>query len=77
MKVKVLFFGILTEIIGKDEYEFNNVSDINSLMIELVKLFPNIKEKKILIALNSKVIKGNLALSNGDEIALLPPFAGG
>ena len=39
--------------------------------------YPFLKNMNYLIAVNQEVIKDNIALRDGDEIALMPPFAGG
>ena len=77
MKVKVLLFGSLAEKKGKSTIYIENVKDINGLLNELFMDLPLLKNSKFAIAKNQVVIKSNTVLKNGDEVALLPPYAGG
>mgnify|MGYP001616799807 CR=1 FL=1 len=77
MKVKVLLFGILSEKAKASDIVFENVSDLNALMDRIRDKYPLIKKMQYIISINRKVVKENKILNDGDEIALLPPFAGG
>jgi molybdopterin synthase sulfur carrier subunit len=77
MKTTILFFGMLAEVTGIDKMEVENITDTDSLVDYLVKSYPLLKNKTYRIAVNKKLITGKEALSEGDTIALLPPFAGG
>lgn len=77
MKTTVLFFGMLAEATGTDKMEVENLTDTNALIDYLIKKYPLLKNKTYRIAVNKKLITGKEALSEGDTIALLPPFAGG
>ena len=77
MKITVLFFGILAEATGTEKIELQKVPDTNALIEILTQQHPSLLTKKYRIAVNKKLITGNQALTTGDTIALLPPFAGG
>jgi len=77
MKVKVLFFGILSEIVGKPYLIYENVNNITDLQEKIFSEYPNIRNIKLLISVNKSLVKSNITLNENDEIALLPPFAGG
>jgi len=77
MKVNVLFFGILADISNREKLEVKNVTDSGILIAMLNKKFPGIGKTGYIVARNQKVIKDNVELNDGDEVALLPPFAGG
>ena len=77
MKVKVLLFGIFSERADTSKIIVEDVKDKNELMQRIGMEYPFLKEMKYLIAVNREVIKNNIALKDDDEIALLPPFAGG
>lgn len=77
MKVNVLFFGILTDIVGKTSLEIEEVENIRQLKSWLWKNYPKTKDIDFQIALNKNIVDGKFELNNGDEVALLPPFAGG
>ncbi|MES2587469.1 MAG: MoaD/ThiS family protein [Bacteroidota bacterium] len=75
--MKVLFFGELAEIVGKSSQEFNGFLDSDSLKTKLLSEFPKFSTIPFQIAVNQNLITENVALSDSDEIAFLPPFAGG
>jgi len=77
MKINVLLFGILTDITGKSNMELKDVESISAVKSWLWRTYPKSKEIDFQIALNKKIIDGKADLKNGDEVALLPPFAGG
>jgi molybdopterin synthase sulfur carrier subunit len=77
MKVKVLLFGSLAEKAGKSTIYIENVKNIDGLVRKLIVDHPFLKNSKFAIALNQVIVKGNSVLNNDDEIALLPPYAGG
>ena len=77
MKTTILFFGMLAEATGIDKTEIENVNDSDTLINYLTTTYPLLKNKTYRVAVNKKLITGNELLSEGDIIALLPPFAGG
>ncbi len=77
MKVNVLFFGILTDIVGESSMNVEDVENIRQLKSWLWKNYPKTKDMDFQIALNKNIVDGKFELKNGDEVALLPPFAGG
>jgi molybdopterin synthase sulfur carrier subunit len=77
MKIKILVFGILAEKFGKSMIEMENVENLDRLIVNLKKQYDMTDEIKFAIARNREIVKENVNLNDGDEIALLPPFAGG
>tara|TARA_B100000683_G_C12484722_1_gene552658 strand:+ start:1104 stop:1346 length:243 start_codon:yes stop_codon:yes gene_type:complete len=75
MKVKLM--GHFADELGA-EIEVNDVGNLSTLKEKIEDSYPFIKGKKYCIARNHK-IESNLesVLEAEDEIALLPPFAGG
>lgn len=76
MRVRVLFFGPIVDLLEKNEDIFENQTDLSSLKETVFKKFPQLKNLTFRIAVNQE-LKENAALKDGDEIALLPPFSGG
>ncbi len=77
MKIKIKYFGQLTEIIGKTEDEISTKSEnIIDLKKDLMKLHPVLKEYTIQIAQNNKII-GEKDILNSSQIDIFPPFSGG
>jgi molybdopterin synthase sulfur carrier subunit len=77
MQVKVLFFGVLSEVAGTDCRHYNEVGSVNDLKIRILDEYPEIENYNYRISLNNTITTGNGLLKDGDEVALLPPFAGG
>ncbi|MFO7852543.1 MAG: MoaD/ThiS family protein [Bacteroidota bacterium] len=77
MKIKVLLFGILSEEAGIEEAEVENISSTVKLLEHLTGKYPSFTNYKFRISVNQTLISGDKKLEEGDEVALLPPFAGG
>lgn len=80
MMVTVKYFGLVADNTQKKEEQFlfeNEVVTLNQLQSKLEKEYPEIKNTTYLFAVNQSITKSNIELKNNDEIALLPPFAGG
>jgi molybdopterin synthase sulfur carrier subunit len=77
MVVKVLFFGVLTDITGTSCKHYHEVKSINELKLRISDDFPEVVHYNFNISLNSEIIRNNPDLKDGDEVALMPPFSGG
>ncbi len=80
MKITVKYFGMIADFTQKKEEEIQlnaAESSIESLQSHLEKLYPEIKNTVYSLALNQKVTNQKARLHDHDEVALLPPFAGG
>lgn len=77
MEIKIIFFGSLADLIGKSKLTVNDCFDTQSLKEKLIKEFPQIKNCEFLISVDKKLVRNNQKLVPGNEVAFLPPFAGG
>lgn len=77
MKIRLKCFGRLAEITGKSELEVSEIADTDLLLEKMRRDFPGLNGCSFLISVNMKLVKSNQQLKQGDEVALLPPFAGG
>ena len=77
MKVAVLFFGVLTEVAGTGTKFYIDVKNLDDLRIRIYDDFPEIAHYNFRVSVNNEITADNPDLKDGDEIALLPPFAGG
>lgn len=77
MEVKVLFFGVLAEVTGSAIKHYSEVGLISDLKHMIADDFPEVVHYNFRIALNNQIIEGEEKLKAGDEVAYLPPFAGG
>ena len=76
MRVNVMAFGSLTDIIGTS-FKVEDVSDTDALLRELANRYPQLKNSKYAVSVNKKMINSNTALDENDTVALMSPFSGG
>ena len=74
--MKVLLFGMIAEKAGAAEVETTAVST-RALQHELEQRIPGLERISYAIAVDRRIVKGDAALTGNEEIAVLPPFAGG
>ncbi len=77
MKVQVLFFGVLAEVTGTSLKIYSGVKSTGDLELKVRDDFPEIAHYNYRISLNSVLTEGETLLKDGDELAFMPPFAGG
>lgn len=82
--VKVLLFGRLGDLHSSSSIDIQlddsiqTIADIrNQLSKEHPTLGKALAESQTLVALNQKIADADQKLSNGDELAFLPPVTGG
>ena len=78
MKIEVKYFGLIAELVGADSQQIEFAgSTISELKSQLEQVHQRLSEYTYLVAVNQEIGKSNQVLSEKDEIAFLPPFAGG
>ncbi|MGI9075664.1 MAG: molybdenum cofactor biosynthesis protein [Bryobacteraceae bacterium] len=81
MRVRVLFFGILKEIVGRSEesLDIEPNSTLASLFETYSTRFETLRDKRpsILFARNREFATPETTLTENDEVAFLPPVSGG
>jgi sulfur-carrier protein len=77
MEIQVLFFGVLAEVTKTGFMHYRGVTSYAELKIRIVDDFPEIAHYNFRIAVNNELIDDDLLLKDGDEVAYMPPFAGG
>jgi len=75
--VKVLLFGVLAEKSGKKDLQVKGVKDLDALKRKIIDLYPEFQNYKYHLSVNQTLTADNVKLNSGDEVAFLPPFAGG
>ncbi|MBI1820876.1 MAG: MoaD/ThiS family protein [Nitrospirae bacterium] len=81
--VSVKFFAVMKKLVGKEfiELPINGPTTLRDVLNQIEKDVPKIreiiKEGRSLISINQEMADENTIVQNGDEIAMLPPFAGG
>jgi molybdopterin synthase catalytic subunit len=81
MRVKVLFFGMLKDIVGRaeDRLTVEEGSSVGRLYELYAARFPKLNEHSasLLFSRNREFAGRGEALEDGDEVAFLPPVSGG
>ncbi len=81
MKVRVLFFSVLRDIVGTDEWtmEMPDDASVSDLLDEAFTRWPKLKDwdASLLIAVDQSYTKRDTTLHDGAEVALMPPVQGG
>jgi len=79
--IKVLFFGILRDIVGMREEtcELPETATLGGVFDAYAARFPRLREmrRSIMLARNQQFGDAAAPVSDGDEIAFLPPVSGG
>ena len=76
MEVKVLFLGVLSEITDTKIKYYREVKSISDLKHRIQDDFPEVVHYDFRIYLNNEIINDEPVLNDGDEVTLMPPFAG-
>jgi molybdopterin synthase catalytic subunit len=81
MRARVLFFGLLKEIVGRaaEDAEFPPGADLRAVFECYAARFPKMQQMaaSIVVARNHEFAALSTALTDGDEVAFLPPVSGG
>ena len=77
MTITVLFFGVLSEVAGTGTRFYNDVKNLDDLALRIADDYPSMVHYSYRVSVNNEIANGNISLKNGDEVAFLPPFAGG
>ena len=77
MKIKLLLFGILSTLAKTQELEYTDTFSIKELKLRLFRQYPELKPYQFHVYVNQQPVNDPHVLKAGDEIALIPPFAGG
>jgi molybdopterin converting factor small subunit len=76
-RIRLKAFGMLAEKMGTDSLEIENPGSSEVLKQQLLSQFPELKGMTFRMALDRKLLQADTDISQGQEIALLPPFSGG
>jgi MoaE-MoaD fusion protein len=82
MRVEVRLFAILRERAGRDSLELDladgaTAADALAATGERAGLADELARMQVAVAVNREYVRGDAALSDGDEVALVPPVSGG
>lgn len=74
--MRVLLYGIIAEKAGAAAIDVQAAS-LGELRLRLAERVPGIEQLSHAIAVDRQLVRTDMPLSGSEEIAVLPPFAGG
>ena len=79
MNIRVLFFGATADETGKSSIEFHPEGGVSvrSAFDEILKVFPQLRKHKLLVALNQEYVSDERVLIDVDELAIFTAVSGG
>src|SRR5690349_19978334 len=81
MRVRVLFFGMLRELVGRpsEESEFPAGAPLRQVFDQYAERYPQVRElaPSIVVARNQEFADLSTGVVEGDVLAFLPPVSGG
>jgi molybdopterin synthase catalytic subunit len=81
MRVRILFFGVLKDLVGRpsEEADFPDGADLRAVFDAVAARCPPLKEmaRSIVLARNREFADLSTGIEDGDEVAFLPPVSGG
>jgi sulfur-carrier protein len=77
MEIQVLFFGVLAEVTNTTFKHYSGIRSFRDLKYRIEDEFPEMVHYNYRIAINNEIINEDPVLKDGDEVAFMPPFAGG
>jgi molybdopterin converting factor subunit 1 len=81
MRLRVLLFATLREIVGEGEIAWSAGSGttVDAFLTSFLGAYPRLAphRKTMLVAVNRAFAEPSVVLEDGDEVALLPPVSGG
>jgi molybdopterin converting factor subunit 1 len=81
MIVKVLYFASAQGLadVKSEEIRLRDGSSVKEMAVEMIRLHPALKTiaPTIRYSVNFEIAEGSAQLHEGDEVAVLPPVAGG
>ncbi len=81
MKIDVLFFGVLKELVGRssENVDLPGGSRVRDLVLHYARAFPRLEAMaaSLAVSVNQEYSGVERVLSEGDEVGLLPPVSGG
>jgi molybdopterin synthase catalytic subunit len=81
VRIRVLFFGVLHDIVGlrEDSLELSDGARLGTVFEHYASRFPRFRDMSgsVVLALNQQFSTSSAVVSEGDEVAFLPPVSGG
>lgn len=75
----IKYFGLIADLTGKEEEQWliKENTTVENMQQQLQEAYSELTEASYKIAVNQQFVEAQVLIKENDEIALLPPFAGG
>ena len=80
MLITLKYFGMLAEVTNTTQETYSLSSNdiiLEKIEQQILSKYPKLQQTIYNIAVNQKIVVKNHPIKEGDELAFLPPFAGG
>ena len=79
MKINILFFGATADLTGSRKIERVVTPPVSAddMLKQVHHDYPNLKNHKLLFAVNEEYVAPDSILNEGDELAIFTPVSGG
>jgi Molybdopterin converting factor, small subunit len=77
MKIRLLLFGKIKEIIPTDIFELNQGGNLMELKKQLENQYIALQSIPYTIAVNHAIVDEETIINENDLVAIMPPFSGG
>lgn len=77
MQVNVIFFGVLSDVVGQDSLTIQDPDNMTDLKNKLISKFPGLKDFTYRTAVNQQMVEDYQRFVDNDTVAIMPPFNGG
>src|ERR1700748_2991040 len=81
VRIRVLFFGVIRDVVGlrEDTLDLPAGGRLGCVFVQYAAPFPRLRDmaSSTVLALNQQFSSPAAPLTEGDEVALLPPVSGG
>ena len=73
----MLIFGPLKDVTHTTMCQIEDVENTDAMIEKMIRLYPDLKNRKYLIAVEKEIVQSNTTLKDNFTVALLPPYSGG
>ena len=77
MKIQLRTFGAVSDLLKDTAIEIAPNATIRDLRHAVLQQYPELSRQYFRMAIGTRMAEDDTELMNGDEVSLMPPFAGG
>ncbi len=77
MKIQLRTFGAVSDLLKDTAIEIAPNATIRDLRHAVLQQYPELRRQYFRMAIGTRMAEDDTELMEGDEVSLMPPFAGG